>query len=117
MYGAEPAATTTDIVIAEGDFYPPYLCFMVTALMHSESLPDHEQLCIPLIDHAKKVSPDGLDQWWDYQREFEEEHLRVIRRFHRYPHRNKFKGRQSTDQELQWLSDTENLPAWAQSMG
>lgn len=87
--------------------YPPYLTFTITALMHSESLSDHEDLCIPLLALAKQYN------WWEFQMKFEEDHLKVIRQFNRYPHRNKLKGRESTPEEIKWLADTENLPGWA----
>lgn len=101
----------------EGELYPPYLCFMVTALMHSEHLPDHEYLCLPLVDYASCKSNDDLKGWWDFQKSFATEHMQVIQRFNRYPHRNKFKGREGTPEELEWLADTDKLPGWAKSMG
>jgi len=112
---AAAAATTTKRV--DGEFYPPYFFFMVTALMHSEQLPDHEDLCLPLADYAKSQSSDDLNGWWDFQKSFATEHMQVIQRFDRYPHRNKFKGRESTPEEVEWLADTDKLPDWAKSMG
>ena len=108
----------TDIV--EGELYPPYLCFTVTALMHSEQLsPDHVDLCLPLIDFAKSETSEdeSLNKWWDFQKTFAQEHMNVIQRFGRYPHRNKFMKRDSTPDELEWLADVEKLPGWAKSMG
>jgi len=102
----------------KGDFSPPYLCFMVTALSHSEKLSDHDDLCLPLIAYAKATAENTkMKEWWDFQSGFEEEHAQVVRRFKRYPHRNKFKGRESTREELEWLEDKDNLPMWAKSMG
>jgi len=103
---------------AAAAFSPPYLCFMVTALSHSEELSDHEDLCLPLIAYAKSTAESiRMKEWWDFQSGFEEEHAEVVRRFKRYPHRNKFKGRESTREELEWLDDDDNLPMWAKSMG
>jgi uncharacterized protein (DUF924 family) len=96
------------------EFYPPYLCFMVTGLMHSESVENHEK-ALEVLNHAEATSPEHLKDWWKNQRDFELDHKRVIDRFGRYPHRNCLKGRQSTPEESMWLSDEENLPGWAKS--
>ena len=106
-------------LIVKGELYPPYLCFTVTALMHSEHLPDHVDLCLPLIDFAKSVTSDdeSMEKWWNFQKASAEEHMDVIQKFGRYPHRNKFKRRDSTPEELEWLADEEKLPGWARSMG
>jgi len=99
----------------KGEFYPPYVYFIGVALMHSESLQDHEN-CMKLIHYAKKEAPDDrLKQCFDDNLGYELDHKRVIERFGRYPHRNALKGRTSTPAEEEWLADTENLAAWASS--
>lgn len=40
-------------------------------------------------------------------------HIKTLRKFGRYPHRNEILGRQSTPEEAKWLSG--KLPAWAKS--
>ena len=85
------------------------------ALMHSESLRDHET-CIELLERAKEISPN-LQEWWNYQQEFEMNHKNVIDRFGRYPHRNILMKRESSEEERIWLADTDNLPGWAKSQG
>ena len=116
---------TTSTTAAAGELFPPYLSFTATALMHSEELPDHVDLCLPLIDFAKaSVSVDdsssssssSLSEWWNFQKSSAEEHKQVIQRFGRYPHRNELKQRESTRDELEWLADEDNLPGWAKSM-
>jgi uncharacterized protein (DUF924 family) len=116
--------------------YPGFSTVLATSLMHSEQLSDHH-LCLALLEHSiclSKVDEDGTNQsettqtttkstkqmlcdWFQYQLTFELDHKSVIDRFGRYPHRNRVLNRASTEEEIQWLSDTENLPAWAKSQG
>lgn len=97
-----------------GDVYPPYLANMVTALMHSEQVQDHEY-AMSLLDYAKQSTPSSLLQIWEETTRFEQEHKDIIDTFGRYPHRNAAKGRESTPEENAWLADVDNLPAWALS--
>ena len=98
----------------QGEFFPPYLSFVVTALMHSESLSDHDS-AISLLKLAKEHCSDDLRQQWDFQESFELEHKAVVDRFGRYPHRNSLHGRECTPEEEEWLADVDNLPKWALS--
>jgi uncharacterized protein (DUF924 family) len=97
-----------------GEFYPPYLVFLQTALMHSESLEDHTQLT-DIVDYADIHSPPILRDWFLLMRSGGEAHTKVVRRFGRYPHRNAAKGRINTREEDAWLADVDNLPGWAKS--
>jgi uncharacterized protein (DUF924 family) len=94
-----------------GEFFPPYYIFMITALMHSEDKQLHEE-AMSFIRFVKGNAPQ-LNDYWDYQLQFELDHVAVINRFGRYPHRNKYVGRSSTLEEEEYLKDTDNLPAWA----
>ena len=67
--------------------------FMYMPLMHSESLIIH-QLAL------KMFAQSGLEN--NYQ--FELKHLAIIEKFGRYPHRNELLGRQSTAEELDFLT-------------
>jgi uncharacterized protein (DUF924 family) len=112
------AKTMVDIVFATepilaGEIYPPYYCFMVLPLMHSESTQIHTD-AVNFLEFAKEKSPQ-LTNFWDSQLKFELEHKSVIDRFGRYPHRNIAKGRMSTPDELEWLADVDNIPLWAKS--
>lgn len=67
--------------------------FMYLPLMHSESLVIHEaaeEL------YRQNGTSSGL--------EFELRHKRIIERFGRYPHRNEALGRQSTNEEIEFLT-------------
>lgn len=95
--------------------YPPYVSFMVTSLMHSEQLSDHD-MAVRLLDASIEKWPH-LEEYFTWVRSFEDDHLAIIQQFGRYPHRNKAKGRMSTEAERQWLTAVDKLPAWAKSQG
>ena len=44
-----------------------------------------------------------------------ESHAQVLKRFGRYPHRNHVYGRENTHEEMEWMSDYDNLPIWVKS--
>lgn len=67
--------------------------FLYMPFMHSESLQIHHQACL-------LYKANGIDS--NYQ--FELKHLEIIERFGRYPHRNTILGRQSSAEEVKFLS-------------
>lgn len=72
---------------------PDKLSFLYMPLMHSESLVVHKQA-------EKMFSKPGLES----NLEFEHKHKKIIEQFGRYPHRNEILGRESTAEELQFLT-------------
>ena len=73
--------------------------FMVLPLIHSEEITDHEMAYYLLDKYLKDHSGiTDIKKFW-------KDHTKVIRKFHRYPHRNKILGRQSTPEEIQFLSE------------
>ena len=72
-------------ITERGFIYLPY--------MHSESLAIHD-IALTLFDQP------GLENNLD----FEHQHRVIIERFGRYPHRNRIVGRESTQEELDFLS-------------
>lgn len=67
--------------------------FLYMPLMHSESLMIHEL-------SQQVFSVPGLEDNYQY----EIQHKKIIERFGRYPHRNQVLGRESTVEELEFLS-------------
>jgi len=67
--------------------------FLYMPFMHSESLQIHE-LAVELF--RKNGNGNNLD--------FEFKHKKIIETFGRYPHRNKVLGRQSTAEEIEFLT-------------
>ena len=71
--------------------------FMLLPLIHSEEILDHEMAYF-LLDKYLKDHPDltNIKKFW-------QDHTKAIKLFHRYPHRNKVLGRESTDREIEFL--------------
>jgi uncharacterized protein (DUF924 family) len=66
--------------------------FLYMPLMHSEQLADHEQ-CIALFERAGNAE----------QTKYARHHADIIRRFGRFPHRNRMLGRTTTEEEQAFL--------------
>jgi len=71
--------------------------FMLLPLIHSEEILDHEMAYF-LLDKYLRDHPGLVDI-----KKFWKDHTKAIRQFHRYPHRNKVLGRESTEQEIEFL--------------
>ena len=72
--------------------------FMLLPLIHSEEITDHE-MAYHLLDRYLKDHSGLLDI-----KKFWKDHTVAIKRFHRYPHRNKILGRKSTPEEIEFLN-------------
>ncbi|MEE9355722.1 MAG: DUF924 family protein [Methylococcaceae bacterium] len=66
--------------------------FLYLPFMHSESIEIHK---VAMSLYHKKGSQYNID--------FEIKHKEIIKKFGRYPHRNKVLGRVSTDKEIEFL--------------
>lgn len=73
---------------------PALLEFLYMPFMHSEHLPDQEH-CIALFQDANNA--ENL--------KYAQEHADIIRRFGRFPHRNRMLGRPTTDEEQTFLDN------------
>jgi len=104
MFRDSPEAFATDtlaLVLAQeatrrkldGDLNATQKAFLYMPFMHSESAEIHE-IAMFLFDQP------GLEDNYNY----EIKHKAIIDRFGRYPHRNEILGRQSTEEELEFLS-------------
>ena len=72
--------------------------FMILPLIHSEEITDHDMAYYLLNKYLKEH--EGYVQI----KKFWKDHTKAIRQFHRYPHRNKILGRESTEEELTFLN-------------
>ena len=72
--------------------------FMLLPLIHSEEITDHD-MAYYLLDKYLKDHSALIDI-----KKFWKDHTIVIKRFHRYPHRNIVLGRQSTPEEIEFLN-------------
>lgn len=68
--------------------------FFYIPLMHSEDLAD-QQRCVEIF----KEIPQSASATWAVH------HCEIIKRFGRFPHRNRLLGRRTTPQEQAWLDD------------
>ena len=71
---------------------------MILPLIHSEEITDHEMAYYLLEKYLKDHS--GLDKI----KKFWKDHTSAIKKFNRYPHRNKVLGRESTKEEINFLN-------------
>ncbi len=69
--------------------------FMYMPFMHSENLNDQKR-CVRLFETMKNDDPLSY--------EYAVKHMEVIEKFDRFPHRNEILGRESSEEELQYLS-------------
>jgi uncharacterized protein (DUF924 family) len=72
----------------------PRTSFLLMPYMHSESLQEHRKGW-PLFEQYCSDNTQG----------FERRHLAIIERFGRYPHRNTILGRESTPEEIAFLTE------------
>ena len=72
--------------------------FFLLPLIHSEELIDHER-AYKLLDKYLTEHPDieTIKKFW-------KDHTAAIKKFRRYPHRNKILGRESTYEEIEFLN-------------
>ena len=112
--GDEVALETARAAYAAGDDAKLTVAersFLLLPLMHSESLPDQEA-CLKKANALAADAPDVGQM--AYGVNFAQSHMDVISRFGRFPHRNRAKGRQTTDEEAAWLA-SDACPVWAKS--
>jgi len=94
------ALVLSQVAIEAGDdqrLDTSHRAFMYMPFMHSESPLIHQQA-------VKLFSQPGLER----NLEFELKHKAIIDRFGRYPHRNVALGRESTDEELEFLQQPDS---------
>tara|TARA_B100000768_G_C11225007_1_gene352345 strand:- start:522 stop:1082 length:561 start_codon:yes stop_codon:yes gene_type:complete len=72
--------------------------FMILPLIHSEEITDHDMAYYLLNKYLIKHEDfHKIKKFW-------KDHTKAIRQFHRYPHRNKVLGRESSDEEIAFLN-------------
>ena len=79
---------------AQSELQVKQRAFLYMPFMHSESLNDHKRA-------MELFKEPGLEGNLDA----EKRHLAIIKRFNRYPHRNEILGRESTEEEVEFLKE------------
>ncbi|MCI0481529.1 MAG: DUF924 domain-containing protein, partial [Candidatus Dadabacteria bacterium] len=84
--------------------HPVMRVFFYMPFMHSENL-DMQERSITLFGALERdfPSPPGLGKMLSSNRDYAERHYAVVKRFGRYPHRNKILGRESSPEEIEFL--------------
>ncbi|KAF3316276.1 hypothetical protein TWF173_002597 [Orbilia oligospora] len=82
----------------------PYRQWFYMPLMHSENLADHKNF-INILEELKEETKEDeeITEFMKTMEIFENMHVRIVERFGRYPHRNDGLGRESTNEEKEWL--------------
>ena len=92
--------------------------FFLTALMHSED----KSICIIPVEEYIKLDQEleasdpeayksGMGKIVQSNIKFAQDHYSTVERFGRYPHRNKYLGRESTPEEIEYLGNLTD--SWA----
>lgn len=76
--------------------------FFYLPLEHSEDA-DHQTWCVDLMRALARRVPEEWKTTFEGFVDYAEAHQRIIDRFGRFPHRNAILGRESTDEELEFL--------------
>ena len=76
--------------------------FMLLPLIHSEEISDHEMAYYLLNKYLRE------HEGYNEIKKFWQDHTKAIRQFHRYPHRNKILGRESTGEEIEFLKSPDS---------
>ena len=77
--------------------------FMLMPYQHVEYLPVQEEGLLQFRELAAADVPDFVSRFLQSSLEYAEQHRDIIARFGRFPYRNEVLGRDSTDEELEWL--------------
>jgi len=89
---------------------PVYKLWMLMPLIHSEHLPSHELWSRIANELRRECEGDEeLLKYIDLSMKAEKDHVVLIERFGRYPHRNEFVGRVSTSEEEAYLVDADTF--------
>ena len=76
--------------------------FSLMPLLHSEDIRDHE------VAHKNCDKFLSRDERYDQIKKSWNDHTKAIKKFGRYPHRNKILGRVSTDDEMLFLTQPDS---------
>ncbi len=83
---------------------PLHAYFLVMPFMHAEDR-DAQARCVELFRELADVAPnEALEESFANGVDFAERHRVIVDRFGRFPHRNDVLGRESTDEEREFLT-------------
>ncbi|OQO00187.1 hypothetical protein B0A48_13974 [Cryoendolithus antarcticus] len=91
---------------------PVYTQWLLMPLIHAEHIPSHA-LWEKYTDETELLVKEAGDQealdFLAQGRKSQKQHVEILRKFGRYPHRNEGLGRKSTEEEVEWLKTGETF--------
>ena len=86
----------------------PVVCrhFMMMPFMHREEIAAQKrglEILKGLLEECREAGVEGMVEYFEGCLEFGEKHCEVIRKFGRFPHRNKALSRESSREEREYL--------------
>jgi uncharacterized protein (DUF924 family) len=82
--------------------YPAQRAFFYMPLEHAEDL-ELQRLGVRCFDGLARTVPEAMRKEYESFLDYARQHLAIIRRFRRFPHRNRILGRPSTPEEIRFL--------------
>ena len=76
--------------------------FLYMPLMHSESL-EMQERCVELFEQFRDELQGEKRERIEYNLTYAVDHLKIVERFGRFPHRNQILGRPSSEEEIEFL--------------
>ncbi len=86
------------------NYYRAERLFVFLPLMHSEAIADQDR-CIMLLAEQAVTAPEEWVEDFRIALDFSTKHRDLIRKFGRFPHRNKMLGRETTEEEAAFLAE------------
>lgn len=80
----------------------PLRYFYYLPLEHSENI-EHQNQCVAVYQALADEAPEKFRAIYTDAADYAEKHRVIIERFGRFPHRNRILGRNSTEEELEFL--------------
>jgi uncharacterized protein (DUF924 family) len=84
------------------ELIPPHRSFFYLPLEHAEDL-ELQRLAVRCYDGLARTVPEAQRKEYEGFLDYAQRHLEIIKRFGRFPHRNKILGRASTPEEVAFL--------------
>ncbi len=86
------------------NYYRAERLFVFLPLMHSEAIADQDR-CVMLLAEQAVTAPEEWVEDFRIALDFSTKHRDLIRKFGRFPHRNKMLGRETTEEEAAFLAE------------
>jgi uncharacterized protein (DUF924 family) len=88
----------------EKSLIPIYQVFYYMPLMHSEEI-SIQRKCVEMFKQLQSEVDDSLKKTIGGNIDYAIQHMKIVERFHRFPHRNAILGRASTEEEVEFLKE------------